>query len=219
MARPSGSAPGAGKNSSLKFSAYLKSMTDEIVTKKQFAALAGVTPGRVAQWLKSGQVGGDALVGRGHRARIRVAAAMRQLSRNLDVVQHLGANGRAQVDANGGEVPDTIETGIKAARREQLALSNGKAAAEAAARSGRYVLAEAARQETGRAVAGLLAVFESALGEFANAVMAEPPKTQRDALRTLRTAWRAIRNRAAKAKGAEAAGLPPLVEESVDASC
>ena len=186
---------------------------DEIATKKQFAAIAGVTPGCVSQWLAAGKIGPDALVGVGHRARINVAVAMAQLKLRLDPVQHLGANGRAQVDGTDDEVLETVEANIKAARLEQLALSNGKAAAEAAARSGRYCLADGARQETGRAVAGLLAVFESALGEFANAVMAEKPKTQRDALRTLRTAWRQIRIRAAKARGADAAALPSLVEE------
>jgi hypothetical protein len=195
---------------------------DEIATKKQFAAIVGVTPGCVSQWLATGKIGKDALVGVGHRARINVAVATAQLKLRLDPVQHLGAAGRARLDGNGGggdDAPDPVEESIKAARLEQLALSNGKAAAEAAARSGRYVLAEAARQETGRAVAGLLAVFEAALSEFANAVMAEKPATQRDALRTLRTAWRAIRIRAAKAKGAEAAGVPSLVEEEADASC
>jgi hypothetical protein len=61
-------------------------MTDEIVTKKQFAALAGVGQARVSQWIAAGQISGAAMVGVGHRARIRVAAAMEQLKRNLDPV-------------------------------------------------------------------------------------------------------------------------------------
>ena len=69
---------------------------DEIVTKKKFAELTGVLQPRVSQWIKSGQISGDALVGEGHPARIRVAVAMEQLNRNLDPPQHLGANGRAQ---------------------------------------------------------------------------------------------------------------------------
>jgi hypothetical protein len=182
---------------------------DQVVSKSEFAVIAGVGRVRVSQYLAERKIYGDAIVGTGRKARIRVGVALEQLRRNLDVVQHLGANGRAQVDGADGAVPETIETGIKAARLQQLALStlsNGKAAAEAAARSGRYCLADEARQETGRAVAGLLAVFESALGEFANAVLADPPKTQRDALRVLRATWREIRIRQAKAKGAEAAG-------------
>ena len=42
----------------------------------------------------------------------------------------------------------------------------------------------------GRVAARLLAVFESAFGEFANAMMAEKPQTQRDVVRTMRATWR-----------------------------
>jgi hypothetical protein len=58
--------------------------------------------------------------------RIRVAAALLQLNRNLDPVQHLGANGRARVD-DGGAEPDTVEQEIKRLRAQQLALSNAGA--------------------------------------------------------------------------------------------
>jgi hypothetical protein len=185
---------------------------DEIVTKRTFATLARVSPGRVSQWLREGKISGDALVGRGHRARIRVAVALEQLGKNLDVVQHLGANGRART-GNRAAVAPTIEEDIKAARLEQLALSNAKAAAEAAIRSGRYVLADDARQEMGRIAARLMAVFESSFTEFANAMLATPPATSRDALRTLRATWRPIRVRQAKATGDEAAALPPLMDD------
>jgi hypothetical protein len=188
-----------------------------VVTKKEFASLIHVTQGRISQLLKEGKITGEALVGHGHRARICVAVAMEQLKRNLDPVQHLGAAGRAQLDGNGAAVPPTVELTvegeIKAARLQQLALSNAKAAAEAAARSGRYVLAADARQEMGRVAARLMAAFESSFTEFANAIMAAPPATSRDALRTLRVVWREIRIRQAKAAGDEAAALPPLLDE------
>jgi hypothetical protein len=193
---------------------------DEVVTKKRFATLANVTPSCVSHWLKEGKISGEAIVGRGHRARIRVRAAMPQLRRNLDVVQHLGANGRASVDGNGAAVAPTveptIEDSIKSERLRQLALSNAKAAAEAAAQSGRYVLAADARQEMGRVAARLMAAFESSFLEFANAIMASPPATARDALRTLRSTWRSIRMRQAKVVGDEAAALPLLLDDDDD---
>ena len=105
------------------------------------------------------------------------------------------------------------ESGIKTERLRQLELSNAKAAAEAAARSGRYVLATDAKQEQGRVAARLMSVFEASLTEFANAIMGAPPATSRDALRTLRASWRAIRIRQAKASGEEAVALPPLLED------
>jgi hypothetical protein len=187
---------------------------NEVVTKSEFAALANVSRGRVSQWLNSGQLSGDALVGAGQRARIRVSEAMRQLGKNLDVVQHLGANGRAQLDGAGtARVPDPVEQQIKAARLEQLALGNAKAAADAAIRSGRYVVTDDVKQELGRVAARLMATLEASLTEFANAVMASPPATSRDALRTLRTTWRGIRMRQAKAAGEEAAALPLMLDD------
>jgi hypothetical protein len=130
-----------------------------------------------------------------------------------DPVQHLGANGRARVDGDGGAEPDTVEQEIKRLRAQQLALSNAALEAAAAARSGRYTLADDARQEIGRAVAQVLAVVDSALAGMANAVVAAKPTTPREALRVLRASWRASRERAAKAKGAEAATMKALIED------
>jgi hypothetical protein len=191
-----------------------------VVTKKEFAGLAHVTAGRVSQWLKEGKISGEAIVGHGHRARICVAVAMEQLRRNLDPVQHLGAAGRATVNGNGAAVPPVVEDQIKSARLQQLVLSNAAAAAEAAAQSGRYVPAAGARQEMGRVAARLMAAFESSFMEFANALMASPPATSRDALRTLRSTWRSIRARQARAAGDEAVAMPPLLdgEEGKDAA-
>jgi hypothetical protein len=47
--------------------------------------------------------------------------------------------------------------------------------------------------------------------------MAEKPATHRDALRTLRTAWQVIRRRQANAKWAKTAGVPPILDEDLDA--
>jgi hypothetical protein len=55
-------------------------MPEEIVvSKKRFAEIAEVSPGCVSQWLAAGKVHGDAIVGHGHRARIRVPVALEQL--------------------------------------------------------------------------------------------------------------------------------------------
>jgi hypothetical protein len=195
-------------------------MSNEIATKSEFATIANVSAGRVSQWIASGKLGGDALVGSGRKARIRVAVALQQLSRSLDVVQWLGANGkakaaaaRARADGNDDGVPDTVEAAIKQARLEQLALSNAAARRAEGASSGRYVLAVDAKQEMGRVAAQVLAVVDSALSEMANAVMAAKPVTPRDALRVLRASWRSSRERAAKAKAAEAAAMPLFTED------
>lgn len=196
-----------------------ETMNEGIVSKSQFAAIAGVTKPRVSQWLAEGKISGAAIVGSGHRARINVAVAQEQLRKNLDPVQWLGANGRAVTggfDQNGTADDGTVESSIKLARLQQLELSNAKARTEAAVRSGKYMRTTDARQEQGRVAARLMSVFETSLTEFAAAILAEPPKTQRDALRALRTAWHAIRIRQAKASGEEAAALPPLLDDGED---
>jgi hypothetical protein len=167
-------------------------LTDEVVTKKAFAALVKVTPSCVSHWIGTGKIGGDALVGTNCRARVRVGVALAQLGRNLDPVQHLGDNGRAKL---GAAAAAPIEDGIKAARLTQLELANAKARAEAAVLSGRYVEASGARQEMGKIAGRMVAAFEGALPELADAVAAESSIPPRDALHALRTAWRAVRAR------------------------
>ena len=129
----------------------------DVVSKQDFAALVGVSPSCVSQWIARKKISGKALVGRGCRARIRVEAAREQLKKNLDIDQRLGANARAKLDqareaapvitlppdtsASANEAQDeaiepTIEERIKAARLEQIALSNAEAREEAAGRSG-----------------------------------------------------------------------------------
>jgi hypothetical protein len=211
----------------------------DVVTKSAFAAIVGVSAARVSEWLAEKKISGDALVGTGCRARINVAIAREQLRKNLDPRQHLGMNGKARLDgpaaftgprqarpaitvggtigpaASGArcEAEAPVEDRIKNERLEKLALSNAKEREAAAARSGRYILADDARLATGRAVGRLLTTVEAGLTEFANAIMANPPGSPRGALRMLRTAWREIRVRNAKAIGAEAFDLPATIED------
>jgi hypothetical protein len=58
-----------------------------------------------------------------------------------------------------------------------------------------------------------LEAVDSALAWMAHAVVAAKPKKPREALRVLRASWRASRERAAKAKGAEAATMRALIED------
>jgi hypothetical protein len=207
-----------------------------IATKSQFAALVGVTPSRVSQWISSRQIWGDALVSEGRHARIRVELAREQLRRNLDLDQRLGANGKARLGVpgalaiepaagtptaeglsagfSGAPVPDRIEEEIKRARRDQLILANERARELAAARAGRYLLTDDSRQQLGRVAASMLATFEGALPELAMALAAKSNLSSRDALHVLREAWRTIRARASEADAKAAAALPVLIEDA-----
>jgi len=111
---------------------------EQIVSKQQFAVLAGVTPSCVSQWIAQQKLSGDALVGRGNRARVRVAIAREQLKQTVDVDQRLGRTPWEAMPEPPGEAGDTTEGRIKEQRLEQLALANAAAREEAAARSGRY---------------------------------------------------------------------------------
>ncbi len=162
------------------------------VTKSEFAELIGVSRGRVSQMLAARQIDGDAIVGEGRSARINVEVARRQLDARLDLGQRLGANGRARLD---GETSDPTDAAIKRQRLAQLELANERARAEAAASSGRYVEADAARQEMGKIAGRLVAAFEGALPELASAVAASSSLPQREVLHLLRGSWRAIRAR------------------------
>jgi hypothetical protein len=193
----------------------------------------------VSQWIAGRQISGDALLGEGRHARIRVEIAREQLRRNLDLDQRLGANGKARlggpgvhaiesaasvVDALpaeglssafcGAPVPDRIEDDIKRARRDQLVLANERAREHAAARAGRYLIAEDSRQQMGRMAAAMVATFEGALPEFAMALAAKSNLSSRDALVVLREAWRIIRARASEADAKTAGALPALIEDA-----
>jgi hypothetical protein len=51
---------------------------DDVVTKTAFASICGVSNARVSQWLADGKLDGEAVVGHGHRARIRVDGHFRR---------------------------------------------------------------------------------------------------------------------------------------------
>jgi len=106
-----------------------------------------------------------------------------------------------------------LEESIKAERLAQLRHFNQRAAEEAALRAGSYARVEDVRQQFGTVAARLMTTFEASFTEFANALAAEPSRTPRDILRTLRTTWREIRARQAKAQGEEALALPLMIDE------
>jgi hypothetical protein len=186
---------------------------DQVVSKSVFADIAGVSRVRVSQYLAERKISGDALVGTGRKAKIRVAVAMAQLKRNLDVSQSLGANGKVKANAAADPEADTIEDGIKRARLEQLELANEQARALREVQAGRYARSDDVRQELGRVAGRMLGLFEGSLGEFATAVAAKSDLSGRDALHILRTAFRGIRERVANTEAGIAKALPPSVDD------
>jgi len=191
---------------------------DDVVTKTAFADLCGVSGARVSQWLADGKLDGEAIVGHGHRARIRVDVARVQLKQRLNITQRL-ATGRAKLDGakpvKSADEAQPIEEDIKAERLAQLRHFNKRASEEAALRSGAYVKAADVQQQYGAVAARLMSAFEASFMPIANAVAAARAQTPADILRTMRATWREARAQAAKAQGEEALAIPVLVDEGV----
>jgi DNA-binding transcriptional regulator YdaS (Cro superfamily) len=201
---------------------------NDIVTKSAFASLCGVSCARVSQWLSDGKLTSEAVVGHGHRARIRVDVARAQLKQRLNITQRL-ATGRAKLDGStratgAGDSPATpggvveaqpVEEDIKAERLTQLRHFNKRAPEEAALRAGTYVKAADVQQQFGAVASRLMSAFEASFMPIANAIVASKAATTQDVLRTMRSTWREVRAQAAKAQGEEAITLPALVDDEV----
>jgi DNA-binding transcriptional regulator YdaS (Cro superfamily) len=197
---------------------------DDVVTKSAFASLCGVSCARVSQWLADGKLSGDALVGHGYRARIRVDVARAQLKQRLNITQRL-ATGRAKLDAT--RVPEKpvsldeaqpVEEHIKVERLVQLRHFNKRASEEEALRAGVYVKAEDVRQQFGAVAARMLSTFEASFMPIANAIAASRAQTPHDILRTMRSTWDEVRAQAAKAQGEEALAMPPMIDSDAGAT-
>lgn len=203
-------------------------MTPQIVRKSDFAALKGVSPGRVTQWITEGKISGDALVGEGRSAMIRVEQATAQLRERLDVNQRFGGNGLSTdlgpepppARAAGPTRADTVETLIKAEKLSQAQLLTSRLQEEDRRQRGIYMLASEARAETARAVAEALNIFEGALSDFASALAAKYQIPQRDLVHALRGEFRTVRARASASRASAAAEAPKnlAVEEIMPTS-
>jgi hypothetical protein len=180
---------------------------EHIVTKGQFAALCGVTPARVSQWLSEGKIGPDALDGEGRSARIRVAVAKAQLRARQDVSQRFGANAvRTQLadEAAGARLPFNPPGQVVSLDRmgelkaRDLELRVQQRTEEALARRGQLIRTADAQAAIARVAAGVVNVYEGALSDLATSLAARFELTQRDVLHFLRQELRQIRRRAAE---------------------
>lgn len=186
-------------------------MTPEVIRKSDFAVLAKVSPARVSQWIAEGKIGGEALVGIGRSAMIRVEIARRQLKNALDVNQRFGLNGiSTDLGPEPASVPaqDSVETRLKAEKLLQAQLLTSRLQEEDRLQKGVYVLAVAARAETARAVSEALNIFEGSLTDLASALAAKYALPQRDLVHLLRAEFRAVRARASAARASAAIDAP-----------
>lgn len=215
------------------------------VSKGEFAALIGVTPGRVSQYLAEGKISPAALQGVGRNARIIVEKAKADLRLTLDVGQRLGNGIETRLDAApsgtipvmapvtayspdpeplvpSGSIPPPrvggLDEQIKQAKLEQIQRANRNAAKAEAESKGALTETEASRQAMTRVASSMLLVFEGGLTDFASAIAAEFKVPQRDVLHLLRREFRKIREAAAKQARKDAADMPETIETSIEAT-
>ena len=209
------------------------------VSKGAFAALIGVSPGRVSQYLSEGKIAPASLQGSGRSAKIIVERAKADLRLTLDISQRLGNGIETRLDADDPEAdagtgtgapqdatptregrppqPTGVEYEIKQQKLEQLRRANRNAAIADAEASGTLVETEASRAGMMRVATGMMLVFEGGLTDLANAVAAEFKVPQRDVLHLMRREFRKIRTAAAKQASAEGAAMPETVETVLEA--
>lgn len=207
------------------------------VSKGEFAALIGVTPGRVSQYLAEGKISAAALHGVGRSAKIIVEKAKADLRLTLDVGQRLGNGIDTRIEAAPAIVAPVLDydgatTGhastaprangldeqIKQAKLEQIQRANRNAAKAEAESQGFLMETEASRQAMTKVASSMLLVFEGGLTDFASAIAAEFKVPQRDVLHLLRREFRKVRDAAARQARKDAAGLPETIETSIEAS-
>lgn len=157
----------------------------DIMNKSDFAALVRRHPSFVTRCIDDGKLSGDALVGTGRSARIRVAPALQQLAMKLDLGQQLAQAapllpspaastlaGAAGVDrAAAGAAPpaavDGLQDPLALERAEQVRLRNevlrgtiDLQAREAAVAAGQLVDAQAVSRALTRQLSPLFNIFD-----------------------------------------------------------
>lgn len=197
-------------------------MQVETATKAQFAAMIGVSPGRVSQYISEKKLGHAELEGEGRAARVRIKPALQALKIRLDASQMTGngietrlaapAAAPARLDAPLSSA-DQMDVQFKQAKLEQQLAVNRKIAEEEKLRAGIYMLADEARAETSKLAAQLLQGFEGGLADIATAIAAQYQLPQRDVVHLVRNQFRELRGKIAERLAHEGKSLPPLIED------
>jgi hypothetical protein len=198
----------------------------DTVSKSEFAALIGVTPGRVSQYLKQGRISTAAVAGEGRNARIRVELAKADLRISLDVGQRFGNGLTTRLDAaqpatrssnQRAEPPlaSGIDQEIKEQKLEQIRRANRNAAIAAAIARGELMKTEDAKAEMTRIGLNMLAQMEGKLPDVASAIAAEYKLPQRDVLHFLRKKFLEVRRVRSEQIKQIAETIPAFVETAI----
>lgn len=180
------------------------------VSKSEFARMRGVSAPRVSQWIDTGKLHGDALVGEGIRAKINVEAATAQL----------GALNQAQVLAQ-SKAPATApmtddQKRISAAKAEQSEIDLRRAKRLEQEQAGVYCRTDDVQRAWTRELTELILGIENWLPDIARALKGEFGIDQKLATVALRREFASFRQRRSDLAKTVAAGLPDLVSEAAE---
>jgi hypothetical protein len=207
----------------------------QTLSKGDFAAHIGVSPGRVSQMIASRMIGPDALDGEGRAAKVIVARAVEQIRSKRDIGQSLGNGISTRLDrpddlAGQGkgtepppaagekqERPPSVDDELKQERLQAERRRNRIAAEEEATRRGQLVDAVQVRAEMTRLARAVDEENAGMLSDFATAVAAEFQLPQRDVLHLLRRIRSEKKGQSAERARRRAASLPETAETIIDA--
>lgn len=173
--------------------------TSASVSKSEFAALRGVSPGRVSQWISEKKIHGDAIEGEGRSARIVVEVACQQLGVTLDPVQAVANGQQASMPLEPGPSSSQSEAfndqrRFARIKADQAEMAYEKQRRDFDAETGRYMLTSYADQTWSRIFGKVITDLEAALPtmamEVARQIPNADPKTVTIALRTSYRNWR-----------------------------
>ncbi|MBG1232983.1 hypothetical protein [Aestuariivirga litoralis] len=201
-------------------------MDAQVASKSEFAALVGVSAGRVSQWISEGKITPAEMEGEGRSAKIKIAQAKERLKLKLDPAQRLGNGlgtnltappaqpGETQGrETNAPSAPvDEMDKQLKQQKLAQAQYQNRKLEEEERARRGIYVLAEQAGAETAKVAASILQMFEASMTEVASEIAAEFKLPSRDLVHLMRKRFRDVRAKLAHQLADEAEALPPVID-------
>jgi len=171
------------------------------VTKGEFAALRGVSAGRVSQWISEKKIQGSAIDGEGRNARIVVEEAYRQLGVTLDPVQSVANGQQASMPLDAPPAPAaqqseafTDQRRFAKIKADQAEMAYEKQRRDFDAETGRYMLTEFAEHTWSRIFGKVISDLEAALPtmamEIARQIPNADPKQVTIALRTSFRNWR-----------------------------
>jgi len=195
-----------------------------LLRKGDFANLRKVTPGRVSQWIKAGQISGAALVIDGGKELIDVNIACEQLGLTLDPVQ-LSAQMRPLAPTAGAapspapDQPPLLNDSQQRHQRvkvEQAEIALRQAQREEEAQRGTYIRTEDARREFAKTLTDLMASIEELMPVLGDALATDLKIDGKAATVTLRRELRAWRSRQSAVIKQAVESEPRLVDEHKD---